>query len=49
MWQWLTDQYEQLTAGIEEQPEKNRIFRDLLTKAVDYEPLGVRKLPEQKR
>ena len=46
VWEWLTGQYEQLTAGIEDQREKNRIFRDLLTKAMDYEPLGVRKLPE---
>jgi hypothetical protein len=31
---------------MEDQGEKNRIFKKLLSESVDYEPLGVRKLPE---
>ena len=32
--------------AIGDQLEKNRIFKRLLSESVDYEPLGVRKLPE---
>ncbi len=46
VWEWLAGQYEQRTAGVQDQREKNRIFRKLITEAMDYEPLGVRKLPE---
>ncbi len=46
IWEWMANEYEKRTADIEEQREKNRIFKKLLTESVDYEPLGVRKLPE---
>ena len=46
VWEWLAGQYEQRTARIQDRKEKSRIFRKLLTEAMDYEPLGVRKLPE---
>ena len=46
VWEWLTIQYEERTAGIKDQREKNRVFKRLLTESVDYEPLGVRKLPD---
>jgi hypothetical protein len=46
VWEWLAAQYEERTASVSEQREKNRIFKELLTQAMDYEPLGVRKLPE---
>ena len=46
VWEWLANEYEKRTAGLQEQQEKNIIFRELLSESVDYEPLGVRKLPE---
>lgn len=46
IWEWLAREYEQQTAGLRDQRDKNRIFKQLLTKSIDYEPLGVRKLPE---
>jgi hypothetical protein len=46
IWEWLANEYEVRTAEIEDQGEKNRIFKKLLTESVDFEPLGVRKLPE---
>ncbi|RLA92104.1 MAG: hypothetical protein DRG34_00965 [Deltaproteobacteria bacterium] len=46
IWEWMANEYEKRTADIEDQLEKNRIFKKLLTESVDYEPLGVRKLPE---
>lgn len=46
VWEWLAGQYEQRTSDIRDQREKNRIFKKLLTESVNYEPLGVRKLPE---
>ena len=46
VWEWLATEYEKRTADIDDQVEKNRIFKKLLTESVDYEPLGVRKLPE---
>ena len=46
IWEWMANEYEKRTAGIEDQLEKNRIFKRLLSESVDYEPLGVRKLPE---
>ena len=46
IWEWLTNEYEKRTSGIKGQREKNAIFRKLLSESVDYEPLGVRKLPE---
>ena len=46
IWEWLANEYEKSTAGMQNQDEKNRIFKKLLTESVDYEPLGVRKLPE---
>jgi hypothetical protein len=46
IWEWMANEYEKRIAGIEEQPEKSRIFKKLLTESMDYEPLGVRKLPE---
>ena len=46
IWEWLANEYEKRTADIEDQGKKNRIFKKLLTESVDYEPLGVRKLPE---
>ena len=46
IWEWLANEYEKRTAGIQDQQEKNGIFRKLLSESLDYEPLGVRKLPE---
>jgi hypothetical protein len=46
VWEWLTREYEERTASIQDQKERNLIFRRLLSESVDYEPLGVRKLPE---
>lgn len=46
VWEWLAGQYEKRTAGMKEQREKNRVFKQLLSESVNYEPLGVRKLPE---
>jgi hypothetical protein len=46
IWEWMVDEYEKRTADSGEQLEKNRIFKKLLAESVDYEPLGVRKLPE---
>ena len=46
IWEWLADEYENRTDGVQGQEEKNRIFKKLLTESVDFEPLGVRKLPE---
>ncbi len=46
IWEWLANEYEKRSADIDDQLEKNRIFKKLLTESVDYEPLGVRKLPE---
>lgn len=47
VWEWLAGQYEKRTTGIDRQEEKNRIFKELLTEAINYEPLGVRKLPTE--
>jgi hypothetical protein len=47
VWEWLAGQYEVKTAGIDREEERNRIFKELLTAAIDYEPLGVRKLPAE--
>jgi hypothetical protein len=47
VWEWLTNEYEKRTSHLKGQREKNAIFRKLLSESVDYEPLGVRKLPEQ--
>ena len=46
VWEWLANEYEKRTAGVQDQHEKNKAFRKLLSESVDYEPLGVRKLPE---
>jgi len=46
IWEWLAREYEKQTANLQDQGKKNRIFKELLTASVDYEPLGVRKLPE---
>jgi hypothetical protein len=46
IWEWLAREYEEQTAEMEDQRQKNRIFKRLLSKSIDYEPLGVRKLPE---
>jgi hypothetical protein len=46
IWEWLAREYEQQTASVQNQREKNRIFKRLLSESVDYEPLGVRKIPE---
>ena len=46
IWEWLAKEYEEQTASLQNQREKNRIFKRLLSKSVDYEPLGVKKLPE---
>ena len=46
IWEWLANEYEKRTADMDDQGEKNRIFKRLLTESVDYEPLGVRKLPK---
>ena len=46
VWEWLAGQYEKRTIELRDQKEKNRIFKQLLTESVDFEPLGVRKLPE---
>ena len=46
VWEWLATEYENRTGSIRDQREKNVIFRKLLNESVDYEPLGVRKLPE---
>ena len=46
VWEWLANEYEKRTSTIQDQQEKNRVFRRLLSESVDYEPLGVRKLPE---
>jgi hypothetical protein len=46
VWEWLANEYEKRTDGVQDQGEKNRIFKRLLTESVDYEPLGVKKLPE---
>jgi hypothetical protein len=46
VWEWLTKEYEKRTSTGQDQQEKNRVFRKLLRESVDYEPLGVRKLPE---
>lgn len=45
VWEWLAGQYEKRTADVVQEREKNRIFKQLLTEAISYEPLGVRKLP----
>ncbi len=45
VWEWLAGQYEERTADVVQEREKNRIFKELLTEAISYEPLGVRKLP----
>ena len=47
VWEWIAGQYEKRTAGIDDEEERNRIFKELLTEAIDYEPLGVRKLPTE--
>jgi hypothetical protein len=47
VWEWIAGEYEKRTAGIEDERKKNRIFKGLLSESVDYEPLGVRKLPGQ--
>jgi hypothetical protein len=47
VWEWLAGQYETRTTGIDRDEEKNRIFKELLTETVNYEPLGVRKLPTE--
>lgn len=46
VWEWIAKEYEKRTSDIQDQQEKNGIFRKLLSESVDYEPLGVRKLPE---
>jgi hypothetical protein len=46
IWEWLAREYERQTASVQKQREKNRIFKRLLSESVDYEPLGVRKIPE---
>ena len=46
VWEWIANEYEKRTADIQDQREKNVIFRKLLSESVAYEPLGVRKLPE---
>jgi hypothetical protein len=46
IWEWLAGEYKEQTATAQNQQEKNRIFKRLLSKSIDYEPLGVRKLPE---
>ena len=46
VWEWLAKEYEKRTSTIQDQQEKNRVFRKLLSESVDYEPIGVRKLPE---
>ena len=46
IWEWMAKEYEKRTVGMQDQKEKNRIFKRLLSESVDYEPLGVRKLPE---
>lgn len=46
VWEWLANEYEKRTASIKDPQEKSSIFRKLLSESVDYEPLGVRKLPE---
>jgi hypothetical protein len=45
VWEWLAGAYEKRTAGVEREEERTRIFKELLTETVNYEPLGVRKLP----
>jgi|GEM_PF-926674 len=47
VWEWLAGQYEKRTTGIDREEERNRIFKELLTETVNYEPLGVRKLPTE--
>jgi hypothetical protein len=47
VWEWLAGQYEKRTIRIDSEEEKNRIFKELLTETVNYEPLGVRKLPTE--
>ena len=49
IWEWLAREYKEQTASVQNQREKNRIFKRLLSKSVDYEPLGVRKLPEWRK
>ena len=46
VWEWIANEYERRTSDIQDQREKSSIFRKLLSESVDYEPLGVRKLPE---
>jgi hypothetical protein len=46
VWEWIVRQYEERTADMDEQSEKNRVFKKLLSESVNFEPLGVRKLPE---
>ncbi|UCG13371.1 MAG: hypothetical protein JSU72_02475 [Deltaproteobacteria bacterium] len=46
VWEWLAREYEKRTTGMRDRGEKNHIFRQLLAEAMDYEPLGVRKLPD---
>ena len=46
IWEWLAREYKEQTAGTQNQQEKNVIFKRLLARSIDYEPLGVRKLPE---
>jgi hypothetical protein len=42
----MAKEYEKRTVGMQDQKEKNRMFKRLLSESVDYEPLGVRKLPK---
>lgn len=46
IWEWIAKEYKEQTADAQNQQEKNRIFKKLLAQSIDYEPLGVRKLPE---
>ena len=46
IWEWLAREYKEQTASTQNQQEKNQIFKRLLSKSIDYEPLGVRKVPE---
>lgn len=49
VWEWLAEQYEQRASGIRDQQEKNNIFKMILRETIDYEPLGVRRLPGDER
>ena len=46
IWEWLAREYKEQSGDARNQQEKNRIFKKLLSRSIDYEPLGVRKLPE---